>query len=97
MASDTDATHADQDATQAGMTAELINAADGYQIWSERYDRVVEDVFAIQDEISRAIADKLQVQLIPGQTVVGSRTDNVEAYNLYLRGREQFYRRNPAA
>jgi serine/threonine protein kinase/tetratricopeptide (TPR) repeat protein len=79
------------------VTAELINAVDGYQIWSERYDRVVEDVFAIQDEISRAIAEKLQVQLIPGQTVVASRTGNIEAYQLYLRGREQFYRRNPAA
>jgi serine/threonine protein kinase/tetratricopeptide (TPR) repeat protein len=79
------------------VTAELINAADGYQLWSERYDRVVEDVFVIQDEISRAIAEKLQVQLIPGQTVVASRTGNIEAYKLYLRGREQFYRRNPAA
>jgi serine/threonine protein kinase len=79
------------------VTAELINAVDGYQIWSERYDRVVEDVFAIQDEISRAIAEKLQVKLVPGQTVVASRTDNIEAYKLYLRGREQWYRRNPAA
>jgi TolB-like protein/predicted Ser/Thr protein kinase len=78
------------------VTAELINAADGYQLWSERYDRVMDDVFAIQDEISRAIAGKLEVKLSAGQRVVTSRT-NIEAYNLYLRGRQQFYKRNPAA
>jgi serine/threonine-protein kinase len=79
------------------VTAELINAADGYQLWSERYDRVVEDVFDIQDEISRSIAAKLQVKLVVGEKVVANRTDNIEAYKLYLRGREQWYRRNPAA
>jgi tetratricopeptide (TPR) repeat protein len=79
------------------VTAELINAADGYQMWSERYDRVMEDVFAIQDEISRAIAGRLELKLIAGQNVVTNRTRNIEAYNLYLRGRDQFYKRNPAA
>ena len=79
------------------VTAELINAADGYQIWSERYDRVMEDVFAIQDEISRAIAGRLEVKLSAGQHVVTNRTRNIEAYNLYLRGKDQFYKRNPAA
>jgi eukaryotic-like serine/threonine-protein kinase len=76
--------------------AELINAADGYQLWSERYDRVMEDVFAIQDEIARAIASKLEVRLNAGQRVVASRTRNIEAYNLYLRGRQQWYKRTPA-
>jgi TolB-like protein/Flp pilus assembly protein TadD/predicted Ser/Thr protein kinase len=79
------------------VTAELINAADGYQMWSERYDRVMEDVFAIQDEISRAIASKLEVKLSAGQKVVASRTQNIEAYNFYLRGRQQWYKRTPAA
>ncbi len=78
------------------VTAELINAADGYQMWSERYDRVMEVIFAIQDEISRAIAGKLEVKLSPGQTVVSNRTHNIEAYNLYLRGRQQWYKRTPA-
>jgi TolB-like protein len=50
------------------VTAELINAADGYQMWSERYDRVLEDVFAIQDEISRAIAGRLEVKLTAART-----------------------------
>ncbi len=74
------------------VTAELINAADGYQMWSERYDRVMEDVFAIQDEISRAIAGKLEVKLSAGQKVVANWTRNIEAYNFYLRGRQQWYK-----
>ena len=78
------------------VTAELINAVDGYQLWSDRYDRVMEDVFAIQDEISRAIAGKLEIKLSVGN-VVANRTRNIEAYNLYLRGRQQFFKRNPAA
>jgi tetratricopeptide (TPR) repeat protein len=78
------------------VTAELINAADGYQMWSERYDRVMEDVFAIQDDISRAIASKLEVKLNAGQRVVANRAQNIEAYNLCLRGRQQWYKRTPA-
>jgi TolB-like protein/predicted Ser/Thr protein kinase len=79
------------------VTVELVNATDGYQMWSERYDRVMEDVFEIQDEISRAIAGRLEVKLTAGQNVVTNRTRNIEAYNLYLRGRDQFYKRNLAA
>lgn len=79
------------------VTVELVNATDGYQMWSERYDRVMEDVFEIQDEISRAIAGRLEVKLTAGQNVVTNRTRNLEAYILYLRGRDQFYKRNPAA
>jgi TolB-like protein/tRNA A-37 threonylcarbamoyl transferase component Bud32/Flp pilus assembly protein TadD len=78
------------------VTAELINAADGYQMWSERYDRVMEDVFEIQDEISRAIASKLEVKLSAGQKMVANRTQNIEAYNCYLRGRQQWFRRTLA-
>ena len=78
------------------VTAALIDARDGYQMWSERYDRVVEDVFAIQDEISQAIAEKLEVRLTPRERPAVKRTDNIEAYNLYLRGRQQWYRRTPA-
>ncbi len=78
------------------VTAALINADDGYQMWSERYDRVVEDVFAIQDEISRGIASTLEVKLTAGHKVVATRTRNIEAYNLYLRGRQQWFRRTPA-
>jgi adenylate cyclase len=71
------------------ITAQLIDASSGYHLWSERYDRRLEDVFAIQDEIAKAIADKLQVTLGAGgrESLVGPPTENLEAYDLYLRGR----------
>jgi serine/threonine-protein kinase len=69
------------------VTAQLINVAEGYHLWSERYDREITDVFAIQDEISQAIVDKLRVQLAPGQPLLKRYTDNLGAYNLYLKGR----------
>jgi len=47
------------------ITAQLINVADGYHLWSETYDRKLEDVFAIQDEISSAIVNALQLKLTP--------------------------------
>jgi len=71
------------------VTAQLINVDDGYHLWSERYDRELSDVFAIQDEISQAIVAALEVQLTDqGQpTLVGHRTDNLQAYDLFLQGR----------
>ncbi len=70
------------------LTAQLIDVANGYQLWSETYDRQLEDVFAIQDEISRAIVDALKVRLIADdKQLVQPTTDNLEAYTLYLRGR----------
>ncbi|MGD2153202.1 MAG: tetratricopeptide repeat protein [Gemmatimonadales bacterium] len=71
------------------ITAQLINVADGYHLWSERYDRELEDVFAIQDDIARAIADKLQVTLAVGvaERLVRPPTESLEAYDLYLKGR----------
>ena len=78
------------------ITAQLINAADGYHLWSERYDREMEDVFKIQDEIARTIVDRLKVKLTASQdAALGRRhTENVEAYELYLRGRYCWYRWN---
>ena len=71
------------------ITAQLINAADGYHLWSERYDRDVEDVFEIQDEIARTIVDRMKVKLGTAEYEALGRgqTENVEAYELYLRGR----------
>jgi len=71
------------------ITAQLINVADGYHLWSERYDRDLNDVFAIQEELSLAIVDKLKVKLIgeEREALAKRPTDNVEAYNAYLRGR----------
>ena len=77
------------------ITAQLINVADGYHLWSERYDREMEDVFDVQDEISRSIAEALKVRFLPAEAAgLSSRgTDNVEAYNDYLKGRYHFNRR----
>jgi serine/threonine protein kinase/Tfp pilus assembly protein PilF len=77
------------------ITVQLINIADGFHIWSERYDRNIgelccpEDIFAIQDEISLAIVDKLKVELLEGEEakIVKRHTEDLEAYNLYTRGR----------
>jgi len=71
------------------ITAQLINVADGYHLWSERYDRDIEDVFAIQDEISLAIVDKLKLKLLKEEkaNLLKRYTDNLEAYQLYLKGR----------
>jgi serine/threonine-protein kinase len=71
------------------ITAQLINVADGYHLWSENYDRQLEDVFAIQDEISRAIVDALKLRL-GGEGHLVAPTRNIEAYTLYLKGRFVF-------
>jgi TolB-like protein/Tfp pilus assembly protein PilF/tRNA A-37 threonylcarbamoyl transferase component Bud32 len=70
------------------VTAQLINVEDGFHLWSERYDREMADIFAIQDEISSAIVDSLKVTLRVGEmTALRKRpTDDPEAYNLYLKG-----------
>ncbi|MCC7168779.1 MAG: hypothetical protein IT565_14535, partial [Rhodospirillales bacterium] len=69
------------------ITAQLVGAADGYHLWSERYDREMADVFDIQEEIAQAIAGKLRVQTAAGQPLIARHTANLEAYNLYLEGR----------
>jgi eukaryotic-like serine/threonine-protein kinase len=74
--------------------AQLINTSDGYHLWSERYDRQLEDIFEVQDEISRAIAERLKVALKAGQQPsIKPGTSNLEAYQLYLKGRALLYRR----
>ena len=72
------------------IAAQLINVADGYQLWSERFDRDVEDVFAIQDEISLAIFNALRVILSEGEkkAIEKNRSVNMQAYEYYLRGRQ---------
>lgn len=74
------------------ITAQLVNVADGYHLWSERYDREMKDVFDIQDEISLAIVEALKVKLLGAEkaTVLRRYTDNTEAYQLYLKGRYHY-------
>jgi serine/threonine-protein kinase len=74
------------------VTAQLITAADGSHLWSERYDRQMEDIFEVQDEIARALAEQLKVTLGMG---VKQATRNVEAYELYLKGRHLVNQRLP--
>jgi serine/threonine protein kinase/tetratricopeptide (TPR) repeat protein len=77
------------------VTAQLVKASDGYHLWSQRFDREMTDVFAIQDEISQAIVDKLRVRLSAGRPLVKRRTENVEAYNLYLKARYHLFKSTP--
>ena len=71
------------------ITVELIDAAEEAQVWSERYDRVLEDIFDIQDEISQAIVNQLKRKLVGAVASPGAarRTADFEAYRLYLQGR----------
>ena len=70
------------------ITAQLINVADGFHLWSERFDREAGDIFAIQDELSLSIVDHLKVTLHVGERAALQKrsTDDHEAYNLYLKG-----------
>ena len=71
------------------ITAQLINAEDGIQLWSERYDRELHDIFVIQDEIALAITEELKMTLLEKDKALinDKRTTNKEAYDLYLKGR----------
>ena len=84
-----------KDGSRLRITVQLVNASDGYDLWSERYERELTDVFAIQDEIATAIADRLQLALAgsPDGPLVKPSTANVDAYQLYLKGRILLYRR----
>jgi serine/threonine protein kinase/Flp pilus assembly protein TadD len=70
------------------ITAQLVNVADGYHLWSERYDRNLEDIFAIQDEVTAAIIENLKLSLVAHEkeAVLKRSTNDLEAHNLYLKG-----------
>ncbi len=76
------------------ITAQLINVVDGYHLWSERYDREMEDIFDIQDDITLKIVDALRIRLVGDQEdiVTKRHTENVDAYNLYLKGQHHAYK-----
>ena len=69
------------------ITAQLISVENGYHLWNETYDRQMEDVFAVQDEISRAIVEALKLRLTEDAGQVVAPTNNLEAYTKYLKGR----------
>ncbi|MHB8448635.1 MAG: hypothetical protein ACYC9P_12005, partial [Rudaea sp.] len=70
------------------ITAQLIDTRSGYHLWSEKYDRKLTSIFAVEDEISKSIADKLQVQLAGGngQSLVAQKAIDSRAHDFYLRG-----------
>jgi serine/threonine protein kinase/thioredoxin-like negative regulator of GroEL len=81
------------------ITAQLINAADGFHLWAERYDRTLRDVFAVQEEIASSIASALRVALTPAESksLQRGRPEDVLAYDLYLRGRDFYAKYTPEA
>ena len=76
------------------ISVQLVNAADGYQVWSERYDREMRDVFELQDEITLAVVAALKLKLFGEEraAVLKRYTDNAEAYELFLKGRHHSYK-----
>jgi serine/threonine protein kinase/tetratricopeptide (TPR) repeat protein len=79
------------------VTAQLIHAADGTHLWSQRYDREITDVFAVQDEIAAAITEALQVKLIRKTFTERSHEPNLPAHEAFLKGRYQNYNYSPEA
>jgi TolB-like protein/Tfp pilus assembly protein PilF len=82
-------------ANRVRINAQLIDATTGFHLWAQRYDRNLEDIFALQDEITGAIVSALEVHLTPRERAGIERryTDNLEAYDLFLHAREGFWRR----
>jgi adenylate cyclase len=82
---------------QVRITAQLIDAESGFHLWSETYDRRMEDIFQVQDEIAAAIVDKLRIELAPQEQELAVRdkapTQNVQAYEYYLQGRQAWKKR----
>jgi serine/threonine-protein kinase len=77
------------------VTAQLVKASDGYHLWSQRFDREMTDVFAIQDEISQAIVEKLRVRLAGDRPLVKRHTENLAAYDLCLKARYHLLKMTP--
>jgi len=82
---------------QVRVTAQLIKVDDGFHLWSEAFDRRVENIFAVQEEIAAAIAEQLVGELGEDVSTVPNRTSNMQAYDLYLQGRAALRRREDAS
>jgi serine/threonine-protein kinase len=81
------------------VTVQLIRTSDGSYLWSEIYERELKDIFSIQGEISQAVVEKLKIQLADGQSkhLIHRYTENLDAYNLYLKGRYYWNQRSEAS
>lgn len=85
------------DGDRMRVTVQLIETRGGYHLWSETYDRSLEEVFALQDEISREVVDRLRLELLPAGARADVRTVDPGAHELYLRGRHAWNRRTAAS
>jgi TolB-like protein/DNA-binding winged helix-turn-helix (wHTH) protein/tetratricopeptide (TPR) repeat protein len=87
-----------KDGTHLRITVQLINTKDGFNLWSESYDREMKDIFAVQDEIAHSVAESLKLSLLAqGSTTPSARNQSVDAYNSYLQGRYFSERRDEAS
>jgi TolB-like protein/Tfp pilus assembly protein PilF len=86
-------------ANRVRITAQLIDGTTGGHVWAERYDRDLDDIFAVQDEVTRSIVSALALKLTPDERgrVQHRDTENLEAYEYFLRGRDQTLRDTPEA
>jgi tetratricopeptide (TPR) repeat protein len=75
------------------ITAQLLSVRDGYHLWAERFDRMIEDIFDLQNEVSQKIVDALKISLTDSerQALTQKPTDDLRAYDFYMRGRELLY------
>jgi TolB-like protein/class 3 adenylate cyclase len=81
-------------ANRLRVTVQLINVEDGFHLWSEKYDREMDDIFAIQDEIALSVTEKLKITLLETEKEnIKAKTENKEAYDYYLKGRFYWNRR----
>jgi serine/threonine-protein kinase len=78
------------------IASRLVDATSGYEMWSDRFDRTLDDVFAVQDEIAHAIVDAMRVALLGDTPLVAAPTRNMEAYEWYLKGRFHWNSRTEA-
>lgn len=79
------------------ITVQLIDAKEGYHLWSEHFDRMPEDIFALEDEIARAVAEKLKVHMAGARPPITPSTADADVYRLCLRGRYNYAKENPEA
>jgi TolB-like protein/tetratricopeptide (TPR) repeat protein len=88
-----------KDRDQVRVTAQLIRVSDGSHVWSETFERKLTGIFAVQDQVARAVVEALRVQLLPGRPLVaaGQRPPSPEAYEAYLLGRQYQRRGNTQA
>jgi TolB-like protein/Tfp pilus assembly protein PilF len=82
-----------RDAGRVRVTVQLVDVRNGFQLWSERYDRQLQNLFEVQDEIARAVTEQLKVRLSGS---LERSTENPQAYELYLKGRHYWHQRSPA-